>query len=124
MSDPNVVSELIRNRMSLDVSYKEKIYPSGDFESHGGMVFNESILCAYISLDELLKDAPLTKKQRFVVNLMMRGYTVQDVADVYGVDRRRVSEIFQRAVKVLCERHEQNWKRVMKKLYGEPEEEV
>ena len=88
------------------------------------MVFNESILCAYISLDELLRDAPLTKKQRFVVNLMMRGYTVQDVADVYGVDRRRVSEIFQRAVKMLCERHEQNWKRVMKKLYGEPEEEV
>lgn len=72
-SDPNILSELIRNRISLDAGFKEKVYPSGFLSSNGGLIFNENILTVFIDLDCLIEDAPLSRKQRAVIQLMMRG---------------------------------------------------
>ena len=72
-SDPNVLSELIRNRIALDVGFKEKAYPSGFLSSNGGLIFNENILTVFIDLDRLIDAAPLSRKQRAVIQLLMRG---------------------------------------------------
>ena len=117
-SDPKVLSELICNRMKLDVSYAEKCYPSGVLSSVGGMVFNESILATYVSLDALIEAAPLTKKQNAVIQLLMRGYTIQDITDECGIeDHSRVSHIFSRALQVLTETNTKRWMEVTAKLY-------
>lgn len=112
-SDSNVLSELIMNRMKLDRSYSEKIYPSGLFSATGGIVFNESILSVYVDLDRLIETAPLTNKQRAVVNLLMRGWTIQDIADDTGRDKSNISHIFSRAIKILVHHHNERWRYVM-----------
>lgn len=113
LGDENVLSELIRNRMSLDASYSAKVYPGGEFSATGGIVFNESIICVYVSLDELIRTAPLSPKQRAVINLMMRGYTIQDIADECGVSRQKVSGLYQRSLDTLVKHHQTRWLGVM-----------
>ena len=72
-SDAGLLSELIRNRIKLDVTYNEKVFSEGVLASNGGLVFNECILATYISLDALIAAAKLTDKQLAVINLLMRG---------------------------------------------------
>lgn len=112
-SDPNVLSNLICNRMQWDRSYIEKAYPSDPLTSTGGMIFNESILAVYIDLDRLIETAPLTGKQLAVINLLMRGYTIQDIADETGNDQSNISHIFARALKMLVAHHVERWRSVM-----------
>lgn len=71
------------------------------------MIFNESILCTYISLDELIKEAPLSSKQRAVIQLLMRGYTIQDIADETNNLQSNISHIFSRALKTLVKTYEE-----------------
>lgn len=108
-----MLSELICNRMQYDRSYIERAYPSGILSTTGGMIFNESILAVYIDLDRLIETAPLTGKQVAVINLLMRGYTIQDIADETGNDQSNISHIFARALKMLVSHHKERWRFVM-----------
>lgn len=112
-SDPNVLSELIRNRMSLDVSYKEKVFPSGFLSSNGGLIFNECIQSVYVDLDRLIDTAPLTQKQRAVIGLLMMGYTIQDIVDECGLVKGAVADLFSRALDTLVIHHNERWRGVM-----------
>lgn len=114
-SDPSVLSGLICNRMALDKSYKEKIYPSGILSPTGGIVFNEQILSVYVDLDRLIEDCPLSKKQRAVIELLMRGYTIQDIAEETNRDHSNISHIYARALNALVETHNRRWQQVMNK---------
>ena len=111
-SDANVLSELIRNRISLDVGYKEKVYPSGFLSSNGGLIFNENILTVFIDLDRLIDSASLSKKQRTVVDLLMRGWSIQDIADESGKTHQSISAIFDRALDALIAHHNERWRGV------------
>lgn len=104
---------MICNRMQYDRSYIERVYPSGLLSTTGGMIFNESILAVYIDLDRLIATAPLTGKQVAVLNLLMRGYTIQDIADETGNDQSNISHIFARALKMLVSHHKERWRSVM-----------
>lgn len=99
--------------MQYDRSYIEKSYPSDPLSTTGGMIFNESILTVYIDLDRLIATAPLTGKQVAVLNLLMRGYTIQDIADETGNDQSNISHIFARAIKMLVSHHVERWRSVM-----------
>lgn len=90
-----------------------KAYPGGLLSAHEGALFNESILATYVSLDELIRTAPLTGKQIAVINLLMRGYTIQDIADETGNSQSNISHIFARAVKMLQSHHIERWRSVM-----------
>ena len=104
-----MLSALIRNRIYVDVSFKEKAFPSGLLGSNGGMIFNESITSVYVDLDRLIEESPLSKRQRAVVQLLMRGYTIQDIADTTGNSQSNISHIFSRAVETLSEQHFKRW---------------
>lgn len=112
-SDPKVLSELICNRMQLDRSYIEKAYPSGLLSTTGGMIFNESISAVYIDLDRLIQTAPLTNRQRAIIDLLMRGWTMQDISDETGVNPSGISHVFTRAVNTLVSHHKERWRSVM-----------
>lgn len=79
----------------------------------GGIIFNESILSVYVDLDRLIETAPLTGKQRAVIALLMRGYTVQDIADETNVSQSSISHILARAIKMLVSHHNERWRYVM-----------
>lgn len=81
--------------------------------SNGGLIFNECILTTYISLDALIESANLTGKQMAVVKLLMRGYSIQDIADEYGKSKQSISNIFSRALDVLVAENERKWKKVV-----------
>lgn len=117
-SDPKVLSELIRNRMSLDISYKEKVFPSGFLSSNGGLIFNECIQSVYVDLDRLIKSVPLTKKQRAVIGLLMMGYTIQDISDECGIGHGQVSDLFSRAINSMVRFHNERWLTITKRTYG------
>lgn len=67
LSDPSVVGKLIRRRMAVDASFAYKVYPGGQFEVSGGMIFNEPVLATYLSLDSAIAAAGLTGAQAKVV---------------------------------------------------------
>lgn len=121
MGDQGVLSELIRNRMRLDRSYMEKVYPSGLLSSAGGIIFNENILSVYVDLDRMIQRAPLTKGQRTVINLLMKGWTIQDIAEETGRDKTNISHIFSRALNTLSGFHFERWRSVVS---GEAEKEA
>ena len=112
-SDPKMLSELICNRLQYDRSYIEKVYPSGLLSTTGGIIFNESILAVYVDLDKLIETAPLTLRQRAIIQLLMRGYTMQDIADETGADRSGLSHTFARALKMMVAHHNERWRSVM-----------
>lgn len=111
-SDVTVLSELIRNRMKLDATYKEKVYPNSLLSASSCPEFNENILSVYVSIDMLIDDTPLTKKQRAVIELMMRGWTIQDIADETGNIKSSIKRLFDRAVLKLIEKNNERWRQV------------
>ena len=48
-----------------------------------------------------------------VVKLLMRGYSIQDIADEYGKSKQSISNIFSRALDVLVAENERKWKKVV-----------
>ena len=118
MSDIKVLSYLVCNRSKLDASYIEKIYPSGTFFSSGTIVFNESVLAVYVDLDRLIESSGLTAKQRGVINLLMRGYSIQDIADETGKEQSAISHLLRRSLEKMSRTHEERWRQVMHNLYG------
>lgn len=99
--------------MRLDRSYIEKVYPSGLLSTTGGIIFNENILSVYVDLDRMIERAPLTKGQRLVIDLLMRGWTIQDIADETKWNKTNVSHIFSRALKTLSDVHYERWRSVV-----------
>lgn len=112
-SDPKMLSELICNRLKYDRSFVEKMYPSGPLSTCGGIIFNESILAVYVDLDKLIESAPLTARQRAVIGLLMRGYTIQDIAEETGADRSGLSHTFARALRTMASHHIERWRSVV-----------
>ena len=98
-SEPRIVAFLIRNRMRLDETYSEKCFPSGETETCGGMLFSEPVLATYVVLDSLIHRARLSRAQKCVVNLLMRGWNLQDIADEFGYTKQYISKEFQNAIR-------------------------
>ena len=73
----------------------------------------EQILNTYIDLDRLIDESPLSGKQRAVVCLLMRGWSLQDIAEEYDKKIASVSRLFTRALEVMQKCHIQRWKQVV-----------
>lgn len=90
MSEPAVVLKLMQNRMKLDPSYGAKMYPSGMISANGGIIFVENIVNTFLDLDMMIEAASMTKAQRAVTKLTMLGWTINDIAEHYGVTEQTV----------------------------------
>ena len=53
--------------------------------------------------------------ERFTVDKMMEGFTLQDLEEVYGISKSTFAEYFQRACHKIKEENDNNWMRVHKK---------
>lgn len=61
----------------------------------------------------LIESAHLTAKQLAVIQLLMRGYSIQDIADVSGKSKQSISNMFSRALDALVAENERKWKSVI-----------
>lgn len=106
LTEARVVRELIRGRIYTDTSYVMKLYESNDPSvSNGVPPFDEDILCVYIDLDRAIAKCGLSPMQLEIVNEMMKGYSISDIADVYydqQITKQGVLIQFHRAVDKIC----------------------
>lgn len=63
----------------------------------------------YADLDSLLDRAELSEGERQTVDWLMKGYSLNDIADYYGKTRQNFEIMFRRAVKKVVRRNNQDW---------------
>lgn len=115
-----MVAELIRNRMKLDPAYNEKMFPSFPLSNCGVTDFYEVVIATYIDLETLIEGAGLTEKQRKVVDLLMLGWSMNDISEeMSGLAPDNVRQLFSRAVAAICAEHDRKWN----EFYGRKDEE-
>lgn len=69
----------------------------------------EEIICTYTYLDELINCIGLTDKQMKLLNLYMRGYTEEDLAQVYGVTQQLINKVITGICKKIHKANYDKW---------------
>lgn len=69
----------------------------------------EDVLILYIDLDRLIAVCGLSELEELVVEYMMRGYTIQDIADSIGGTRQAYGGYYRRAVKKIVKEFNDQW---------------
>lgn len=95
--------------MKLDPAYSEKMFPSFPLSNCGVTDFYEVVIATYIDLETLIEGAGLTEKQKKVVDLLMLGWSLNDIADESKEDLSNMQHIFKRAVQAICKEHDRKW---------------
>lgn len=119
LSEPRIVSSLIKNRSKLDQSFYPSLTSnltnvSADITS-GVFLFSEAIICTYIDLEKQIETCGLSSGERLIVNQIMLGYSFADLEDMFGKTRQTYEKQFERAVWKICKQNDSNWMRVYKK---------
>jgi len=69
----------------------------------------EDIVCIYIDLDSLIESCGLTPGENRVVQNLMMGYALSDIAEHYGVTRQTCSVLLKRAVEKIVAENDRRW---------------
>lgn len=95
--------------MHIEPAYKEKVFGSYPLCSVGSVDTSESILLTYVDLDWLIEHTKLSRAEKAVVELVMRGWTITDIASEYDRPQTTISSLFGRAVKKIVQTNNGRW---------------
>lgn len=100
----------------MDDYYVEKVNrdPGDLLGSSSCMRFAEDILTSYFDLDLLIEDCGLSEREREIVNGLMEGWHMSELAEKFeyaGVSA--VKKAFHEAVMKIVSRHNERWLRSM-----------
>lgn len=95
--------------MHIEPAYKEKVFGSYPLCSVGSVDTSESILLTYVDLDWLIEHTKLSKAEKAVVELVMRGWTITDIASEYEQRWESINSYFKRAVKKIVQTNNDRW---------------
>ena len=95
--------------MHIEPAYKEKVFGSYPLCSVGSVDTSESILLTYVDLDWLIEHTKLSRAERAVVELVMRGWTITDIASEYEQRWESINSYFKRAVKKIVQTNNDRW---------------
>ena len=70
---------------------------------------NEDVLCIYADLDRLIETCGLSKQERLVVDYLMQGYGLFDIAEYFGKSLQNFSILFKRACKKIVKQNNADW---------------
>ena len=110
-SEDRVVAKLIRNRSSLDASFYPTTEPQHLLTTDGVFSLNEDVLCVYADLDDLIERSSLSPMEKNTVQYLMKGYTLQDIAEYLGKTRQTCEVLFKRAVRKIVTLNNSEWER-------------
>lgn len=115
LSEERVVRLLIQMRGEIDQCHDILMYAEGNNidSSNGVAPLNEDVSCIYIDLDSLIDGCGLNSYQRTVVDEMMKGYAVADIAEEFGWSRATVHAAYDAAVKRIVHENNRRWQRAM-----------
>lgn len=108
-SDPDVVARLIRERSRIDRYYSEEEASFNPMVSNGTPVVVEDILCIYIDLESLIEACGLSPTESKIVQDLMYGYSISDIAEHYKVARQTCDTMFHRAVDKIVKENDRRW---------------
>ena len=108
-SEERVVQRLIKERSTCDATFYPTIEPGNMLTSDGVYSLDEDVICVYADLDNLIERAELSGAERKTVDLVMKGYSLADIADHYGKTRQSFEILMKRAVKKIVRRNNQDW---------------
>lgn len=109
LSEARVVSALITGRSKLDPSFYPEQTAASPTETSGIPRFNDAVICTYADLDRLISECGLSKSEMYTIRMLMRGYTVMDIAEMNGIKHPTVSVWFRRAVQKICKQNVSRW---------------
>ena len=111
LSEPRVVIQQIKNRYRVDESYYPLKYEqSNPLLSNGVFPFSEPVLVTYMDLDMQIETAGLTKAERKIVDWVMEGYAIGDIAEHTGANLGRIELLISSAAKKISDKNNKNYK--------------
>lgn len=88
-----------------------KLYDSSPLVSQGVAPMSEPVTVTYLDLDRLIEKCGLTDKEKFVVDLLMRGYTRSDIRDDTNLATETIAALLTSAVEKIVDMNEYEWHR-------------
>lgn len=82
--------------------------------SAGIPMMDEPVFCTYADLDRLIDTCELSTAQRNVVDALMYGYTLTDIAEMQECAKQTVDVHYRRAVEKIVRQNKSAWDRVYK----------
>lgn len=88
-------------------------YQSGNpLETDGAVPMSEPITVTYLDLESLIDGCGLTEAQHAVVEMLMQGWSLQDIADVSHCEEKEVAGALTASVRMIVEENKRRWTRV------------
>ena len=78
-------------------------------DTDGVFSLNEDVLCIYADLDSLIDRSGLSDLEKLTVDLLMKGYSLKDIADHYGKRRQTFEILLKRAVNKIVKQNNADW---------------
>lgn len=100
LSEEHTVAALIKARQALDPCCHHR---------YCGYQLQETMICLYASLDDLIKRTQLTDKEREVISWYMKGCAADEISKQTGVTRQAVSKMMHNAVRKLVNQNAADW---------------
>ena len=69
----------------------------------------EDVICTYLDLDSLIDGGGLSDAEKDIVQYVMQGYSISDVAEYLGQARQTADTVFDRAVEKVVAENNRRW---------------
>lgn len=87
------------------------------FAASGALPISEPVLVTYIDLDRLIATCGLSTLQRQVVDLLMEGYGIRDIAERLATTEKACNVHLSRAVSKIARKNNANWENYVSRKY-------
>lgn len=77
--------------------------------SDGVFPLDEDVICTYMDLDRLIETAGLSETENKIVQYLMQGYAISDIAECLGHVRQTSETMFERAVEKIVAKNNADW---------------
>lgn len=104
-----MVKELILKRTEYDRSFLPELYQDNVLSTEGVFPLEDDVLCTYIDLDVLIEACGLSQMEQKIVDWLMQGYGLTDIAEVLGYVRQTADTMFDRAVEKIVSENNRRW---------------
>lgn len=107
LSDDQVIKGLLMFRDKLDIYY---CFSLKDCRTHDARDINESLICLYADLDELIRSCRFDQIQLWIITWISCGYRFNEIGAQLGTEGRIISTLFTQMCKRIARQHEYQWR--------------
>lgn len=111
LSNIETIKGLMKFRIEFDLLYERNDSILNLTTSYQDLTdMSDEVICLYIDLDNCIKNCGLTKTQKFIIDLYMKGMSVTDIADKLECYSSNITGIINSACKRILKYNNFLWK--------------